>query len=357
MIAPSTDAFTDIELTAGVVTSNLNGPLQDSPKTDPAAALAGSAPSRGLSARAATGRDRCRRHYCRGHSRALWLQRHTLRLFGARAAVDDFRGKSRRHAHQPRGRLGCLGCGAHARSAVWPSRYCVADDRRSLPNGKRRRFAPPCWPCCTVLVLIALALAYFWQASRAREACQLCERMQARVDTALGRGRCGLWDWDLARGRIYWSDSMYEILGMAPAGQFLSFGDINALVHPQDGDLAAMAEMLDHLRKRIRLITFSGCRTVKRRMDLAACAGRTGARAGGLTPASRWDRRRHHRTKGARRTHRHGRPTPSRRDRDGVGSFRSVGRRATGSSCAIPSSRNSIIWRATRSPPERLMRR
>jgi two-component system cell cycle sensor histidine kinase PleC len=96
----------------------------------------------------------------------------------------------------------------------------------------------------TVTVLIALALAYFWQASRAREADRICERVRDRIDTALGRGRCGLWDWDLARGRIYWSDSMYEILGMAPAGQFLSFGDINALVHPQDGDLAAIAELL-----------------------------------------------------------------------------------------------------------------
>lgn len=97
---------------------------------------------------------------------------------------------------------------------------------------------------CTGLVLIAMAFAYFWQASRAREAHQLCERMQSRVDTALSRGRCGLWDWDLARGRIYWSDSMYEILGMTPQGQFQSFGDIDALVHPQDGNLAAMAEML-----------------------------------------------------------------------------------------------------------------
>ncbi len=96
----------------------------------------------------------------------------------------------------------------------------------------------------TLLVLTALAAAYFWQASRARESHQLCERMQSRVDTALSRGRCGLWDWDIARGRIYWSGSMYEILGMAPAGPFLSFGDVNALVNPQDGDLAAMAELL-----------------------------------------------------------------------------------------------------------------
>ncbi|HXW72253.1 MAG TPA: ATP-binding protein [Methylocella sp.] len=97
---------------------------------------------------------------------------------------------------------------------------------------------------CTVVVLMALAIAYSWQASRARKANQLCERMQARVDTALSRGRCGLWDWDLARGRIYWSDSMYDILGMTPGDHYLSFGDIAALVHPQDEDFAAIVESL-----------------------------------------------------------------------------------------------------------------
>lgn len=96
----------------------------------------------------------------------------------------------------------------------------------------------------TVLVLITLAVAYLWQASRTREADAVCERVRDRIDTALSRGRCGLWDWDLARGRIYWSDSMYEILGMEPLGQFMSYGDINALVHPEDGNLALMAETL-----------------------------------------------------------------------------------------------------------------
>ena len=37
---------------------------------------------------------------------------------------------------------------------------------------------------------------------------------------------------------------MYEILGMRPRGHFLSFGEINVLVHPHDGDLAQMAEMV-----------------------------------------------------------------------------------------------------------------
>ncbi len=95
----------------------------------------------------------------------------------------------------------------------------------------------------TVFVVCSLAFAYLWQAARARKADLACKRIGARIDTALSRGRCGLWDWDVSRGRIYWSDSMYEILGMPRAGRFLSFGEINALIHPQDGDLAHMTEL------------------------------------------------------------------------------------------------------------------
>ncbi|GGC73515.1 PAS domain-containing sensor histidine kinase [Chelatococcus reniformis] len=94
------------------------------------------------------------------------------------------------------------------------------------------------------LVLIAIAVAYFMQSARARTADEICERVKDRVDTALNRGRCGLWDWDIARGRIYWSDSMYALLGYHRHDEFLSFGEINALVHPDDGDLYALADML-----------------------------------------------------------------------------------------------------------------
>jgi two-component system cell cycle sensor histidine kinase PleC len=94
------------------------------------------------------------------------------------------------------------------------------------------------------MVLIVIACGYFWQAARAREADVLCTRVRHRIDTALNRGRCGLWDWDIARGRMYWSDSMYELLGMQPDAEFISFGEVNALVHPQDGSLAEMAESL-----------------------------------------------------------------------------------------------------------------
>jgi two-component system cell cycle sensor histidine kinase PleC len=96
----------------------------------------------------------------------------------------------------------------------------------------------------TSVVLLILGFAFHWQSTRAREADMIYEKARARMDTAMNRGRAGLWDWDLARGRIYWSDSMFEILGFKPREELLSFGEIDALVHPDDGSLFELASNL-----------------------------------------------------------------------------------------------------------------
>ena len=93
-------------------------------------------------------------------------------------------------------------------------------------------------------VVALISWAYLWQAARTREAQSVCAGMRERMDAALSRGRCGLWDWDLARGLIFWSSSMYEILGMSQQGGYISFGDVNALMHPADGDLEEIAQRL-----------------------------------------------------------------------------------------------------------------
>jgi two-component system cell cycle sensor histidine kinase PleC len=96
----------------------------------------------------------------------------------------------------------------------------------------------------TAFVLVSIATAYLWQSSRATAAESLYVKVHGRIDTALNTGRCGLWDWDLARGRIYWSESMYAMLGMKASSEYVSFGDVNALVHPHDDDLHILAELL-----------------------------------------------------------------------------------------------------------------
>jgi two-component system cell cycle sensor histidine kinase PleC len=92
--------------------------------------------------------------------------------------------------------------------------------------------------------VLILGFAFHWQATRAREADLIYETVRSRIDTALNRGRCGLWDWDLARGRIFWSQSMFEILGLEAKDDLLSFGDVNALVHPDDVRLYELAAEL-----------------------------------------------------------------------------------------------------------------
>ena len=83
----------------------------------------------------------------------------------------------------------------------------------------------------TGFVVLILGFAFHWQATRAREADLIHDTVRSRIDTALNRGRCGLWDWDLARGRVFWSHSMYDILGLPQKDDLLTFGEVNALVH------------------------------------------------------------------------------------------------------------------------------
>ena len=100
----------------------------------------------------------------------------------------------------------------------------------------------------TGFVVLILGFAFHWQATRAREADVIYETVRSRIDTALNRGRCGLWDWDLARGRIFWSQSMFDILGMQGKDDLLSFGEVSTLVHPDDVQLYSLATELAESR-------------------------------------------------------------------------------------------------------------
>jgi two-component system cell cycle sensor histidine kinase PleC len=93
----------------------------------------------------------------------------------------------------------------------------------------------------TGFVVLILGFAFHWQSTRAREADMVFEAVRARIDTALNRGRCGLWDWDIARGRIFWSHSMFAILGLDARDELMTFGEVAELVHPDDVELYQLA--------------------------------------------------------------------------------------------------------------------
>jgi two-component system cell cycle sensor histidine kinase PleC len=110
----------------------------------------------------------------------------------------------------------------------------------------------------TGFVVLILGFAFHWQSTRAREGDLINDAVRGRIDTALNRGRCGLWDWDLSRGRIFWSQSMFTMLGLDTRNDLLTFGEVNALVKSDDIDLFAIADQLisskiDHIDQTFRM--------------------------------------------------------------------------------------------------------
>ena len=110
----------------------------------------------------------------------------------------------------------------------------------------------------TGFVVLILGFAFHWQSTRAREGDLINDAVRGRIDTALNRGRCGLWDWDLSRGRIFWSASMFTMLGLDSRNDLLTFGEINALVKSDDIDLFAIADQMiageiDHIDQSFRM--------------------------------------------------------------------------------------------------------
>ena len=110
----------------------------------------------------------------------------------------------------------------------------------------------------TAGVLLIILYAYFSQAARAQAADRIYLEAHQRIDLALVRGRCGLWDWDMVRGKMYWSRSMYDMLGYRPCDAMLSFGEVAEIIHEDDGDLFELANRIvsreiDHIDQVFRM--------------------------------------------------------------------------------------------------------
>ncbi|MBL8791436.1 MAG: PAS-domain containing protein [Rhizobiales bacterium] len=99
----------------------------------------------------------------------------------------------------------------------------------------------------TLLILTMLAGSFHWQSARAAEADDLLALATVRLDKALDGGGCGLWDWDIASGRVFWSASMFSILGLEGRGDMLSYREVAELMHPHD---APLDQLVDDLLKR-----------------------------------------------------------------------------------------------------------
>jgi len=126
---------------------------------------------------------------------------------------------------------------AHAAAALIAKDAVFAEWRRSVSMNVTL-FA------MTAIVLLVILYAYFSQAARAQAADRIYQEAHQRIDLALVRGRCGLWDWDMVRGRMYWSRSMYEMLGYEPSDLMLSFGEVAQIIQSEDCDLFDLANRI-----------------------------------------------------------------------------------------------------------------
>ncbi len=99
-------------------------------------------------------------------------------------------------------------------------------------------------------ILLVILYAYYIQAKRAREVDESFHESNMRVESALSRGRCGLWDFDLNTRQLVWSRSMYEMLGMEHGQSVLTFGDAARLMHPGDGSIYSLARSIRRGRSR-----------------------------------------------------------------------------------------------------------
>ncbi|PYB76878.1 MULTISPECIES: PAS domain-containing sensor histidine kinase [Rhizobium] len=100
------------------------------------------------------------------------------------------------------------------------------------------------------LILLVILYAYYQQVKRARDADEIFLESNMRVEAALARGRCGLWDFDLESRKLVWSRSMYDMLGLTPSTQPLAFADAARLMHPDDGNLYALARSVGRGKSR-----------------------------------------------------------------------------------------------------------
>jgi two-component system cell cycle sensor histidine kinase PleC len=164
-------------------------------------------------------------------------------LFGQNAIVDASRALGQPLlAHTPAGEAVYI---AVRSLSPYPGQIAVVHPRsRVLADWRSAVTQISTLFMVTLGVLVLLGTAFHWQAARAAEADQTLAIATERMDKALDRGHCGLWDWDIARGRIFWSKSMFDILGLEAKGEFLSYGEVAERLHPEDDPIDRLVDIM-----------------------------------------------------------------------------------------------------------------
>lgn len=98
---------------------------------------------------------------------------------------------------------------------------------------------------CSIL-LLAASLLFSWlrQITITKQRAQELYNFNKSFNKATENSFCGLWNWNLATGQIYWSGSIYDILGYKRRNEFLSIADIETLIEDKTIKLYDIANNL-----------------------------------------------------------------------------------------------------------------
>ena len=96
----------------------------------------------------------------------------------------------------------------------------------------------------TVALMLAAGGLYALDVQRRKRRIREERARRARIDLALNHGRCGLWTWDLRQGRIAWSPSLFDLVGLTGRRASWSVDELQEILHPEDpglGDIVRLA--------------------------------------------------------------------------------------------------------------------
>ncbi|MGI9384387.1 MAG: ATP-binding protein [Methyloligellaceae bacterium] len=93
------------------------------------------------------------------------------------------------------------------------------------------------------LLLVLFGRAFFWLSERSTRLEAEAAAFRHTIDHTMDAANSGLWDWNVARGHIRWSDSMLALLGRESQDNVIPFREVAKALHPDD-DLYAAVERL-----------------------------------------------------------------------------------------------------------------
>jgi two-component system cell cycle sensor histidine kinase PleC len=82
----------------------------------------------------------------------------------------------------------------------------------------------------------ALAWALLNQMDQTSRSNTALRRTEERFELAVSGARCGIWDWDIASGRMYWSGAMNALLGLGTQPRVVQVDELQSRLHPEDRD-------------------------------------------------------------------------------------------------------------------------